>query len=64
MTYTEKELIKSIKKALCEKSRKYSTAQERNLISIFYQAIAEDRKMVLMGMIQKFRPTIELDEVL
>ena len=46
MTPTEKQLIESVKKALYEESRKYSTAQERNLISIFHQAVAEERERV------------------
>jgi len=48
MTYTEKDrkLIESVKKALYEEGRKYSTAQERNLISIFQQAVAEERARV------------------
>ena len=48
MTSTEKvlaedgEFIKSVKKALYEESRKYSAAQERNLIELFHQAVSED----------------------
>ena len=56
MTYTEKDrkLIESVKKALYEESRKYSTAQERNLISIFHQAIAEERESVRVGDREKY----------
>ena len=47
MTPTEKQLIESVKKALYEEGRKYSTAQERNLISIFQQAVAEERARII-----------------
>jgi len=47
MTNTEKQLIESVKKALYEESHKYSTAQERNLIELFHQAVAEERERVV-----------------
>ena len=50
----KQEFIKSIKKALYEESRKYSTAQERNLISLLHQVIAEERERV-RGEIKEFR---------
>jgi len=55
MTSTEKQLIESVKKALYEESRKYSTAQERNLISIFHQALAEERKRVRENIKQEIK---------
>ena len=55
MTPTEKQLIESVKKALYEESRKYSTAQERNLISIFHQAVAEERKRIDLSLLETLR---------
>jgi len=62
MTSTEKQLIESVKKALYEESRKYSTAQERNLISIFQQAITEERERMrekIMSMSLKSENSID-----
>ena len=60
MTNTEKQLIESVKKALYEESRKYSTAQERNLISIFHQAITEERERVVGEMREYPKKLFEL----
>ena len=62
MTSTEKQLIESVKKALYEESRKYSTAQERNLISIFHQALAEERERV-RGLLPEEAKTAEAVEL-